>query len=63
MRPRLTGQTVAPPMLLRQIALEILGIVDEDVCMPTKLGECLELGGLGIRGMQFIRVRLLFLDV
>jgi hypothetical protein len=50
----LLDETVPPAMFRRHIALEILGIVNQHVRVPTKRGKLGKARGLLIRGLEFV---------
>lgn len=47
-------QAVSPPMFVRHIRLDILRIVNQDICLPTEIDKAIEIGRLLIRRLEFI---------
>ena len=50
----LRDETVPPAMFRWHIALEILGIVNQHIRVPTKLGKRVKARRLVIRGLEFV---------
>jgi hypothetical protein len=50
----LLDETVPPAMLRRHVTREILGIVNQHIRVPTKLGKLLKARGLCIRWLEFV---------
>ena len=53
----LLDETVSPALLGRHVALEILGIVNQHISVPTKLGKLLKARRLSYGGSSSLSVR------